>query len=107
MKQDLAEIKGEILSAIGHPNRIRILEFLKEGPRCACEIVPALNLEQSNLSRHMKILVQAGVLINWKDGQKVMYKVSDKRYFEILNKVSLILKDTYKTKMSILEYNAV
>ncbi|MHA1758172.1 MAG: ArsR/SmtB family transcription factor, partial [Promethearchaeota archaeon] len=62
MKFDLLELKAELLSAIGHPNRIRIIEFLKDGPKCACEIARSLNIEQSNLSRHMKLLTQAEVL---------------------------------------------
>jgi len=103
MKPDLADLKGELLAALGHPNRIRIVEFLKEGPKCACEIGPALNLEQSNLSRHAKVLLQAGVVYSWKDGQKVMYQVTDRNYFDILNKVSTILKNRVKSRIAILE----
>ena len=102
MKQDLSEIKSEILTAMGHPNRIRILEFLKDGEKCACEIVPALKIEQSNLSRHMKILVQAGILDNWKEGQKVMYKIADKRFIKILDDISTILKNKIKSRMDVL-----
>jgi len=101
MKQDLTRLKGEILGALGHPNRIRIIEFLKDGEKCACEIAPALKIEQSNLSRHMKVLVQAGILNNWKEGQKVMYEVSDYRYFEILDTISEISKKQIKERLTI------
>jgi len=103
MKSDLAELKGEVLTAIGHPNRIRIVEFLKGSPKCACEIAPVLHLEQSNLSRHMKLLIQTGIVHNWKDGKKVMYEIPDKNVFEILDKVSLILKNMVKNRMEVLE----
>ena len=53
--------------AIAHPNRIRILELLRKDVRCNCELAPALEMEQSNLSRHLKILVQAGVIVSWKE----------------------------------------
>lgn len=75
---------AEILSAIAHPNRIRILECLKDEAQCNCELAPALRLEQSNLSRHLKILVQAGVLISWKEGLRVNFRVSDQRVYRIL-----------------------
>jgi DNA-binding transcriptional ArsR family regulator len=80
-----AKYTAEVLSAIAHPNRIRILELLESNTRCNCEIGPALELEQSNLSRHLKILVQAGILISWKEGLRVNYKVSDQRVYRILD----------------------
>ena len=85
METTAAELKSEILEALAHPNRIRIVESLREGPRCNCEIAPELGLEQSNLSRHLKILVQAGVLFSWKDGLRVNFKVADERIFRILD----------------------
>ena len=85
METTAAELKSEILEALAHPNRIRILESLRQGPRCNCEIAPELGLEQSNLSRHLKILVQAGVLFSWKDGLRVNFKVADERIFKILD----------------------
>jgi DNA-binding transcriptional ArsR family regulator len=85
METTAAELKSEILEALAHPNRIRILESLRQGPRCNCEIAPELDLEQSNLSRHLKILLQAGLLLSWKDGLRVNFKVADERIFKILD----------------------
>ena len=85
METTAADLKSEILEALAHPNRIRIVEFLRQGPRCNCEIAPELDLEQSNLSRHLKALVQAGVLSSWKDGLRVNFKVADERIFKILD----------------------
>ena len=84
MLKDSAELAAEVLAALGHPNRIRILEFLRAGGRCNCEMAPALGLEQSNLSRHLKILVQAGILASWKDGLRVNFKVAYTRVYRIL-----------------------
>jgi len=85
MKKKQEELKANILSALAHPNRIRILELLKGGIKCNCEIAPALELEQSNLSRHMKILVQEGIVVSWKDGLRVNYKIADKKIFDMLS----------------------
>ncbi len=56
MKQKIYELKADLLNALGHANRLRILEFLKDGEKCNCDIYPTLNLEQSYLSCHMRIL---------------------------------------------------
>jgi len=85
MRDNQAIYAAEVLSAIAHPNRIRILECLKESAHCNYELAPALQLEQSNLSRHMKILVQAGILISWKKGLRVNFRVADRRVYRILD----------------------
>ncbi len=80
-----ADLKAEILAALAHPNRIRIVECLRKDVLCNCELAPALELEQSNLSRHLKILVQAGILRSWKEGLRVNFEVTDERIFKILD----------------------
>jgi DNA-binding transcriptional ArsR family regulator len=87
-----ADLKSEILAALAHPNRIRIVELLRKDVLCNCELAPALELEQSNLSRHLKILVNAGVLTSWKDGLRVNFKVTDDRIFKILDVAAAIAK---------------
>jgi ArsR family transcriptional regulator len=103
MHRGQAERKAGILAALAHPNRIRILEFLQKETKCNCEIAPALGLEQSNLSRHLKILVQAGVLISWKDGLRVNFKVADDRVFRILELAAAAARQSVVKKDEVLE----
>ena len=92
METTAAELKSEILEALAHPNRIRILEMLRQGPRCNCEIAPVLGIEQSNLSRHLKILVQSGILHSWKEGLRVNFRVTDDRVFRILDIAGMVAR---------------
>jgi len=85
MNKTVLQRKANLLAAIAHPNRIRILDELRKEIKCNCELAPALELEQSNLSRHLKILTQAGVLVSWKDGLRVNYKIADERIFDLLD----------------------
>lgn len=98
-----ADLKSEILAALAHPNRIRIVEFLRKDVRCNCELAPALELEQSNLSRHLKILVQAGILLSWKEGLRVNFKVADERIFTILELATTIAKKGMEQKIGVLQ----
>ena len=98
METTAADLQSEILEALAHPNRIRILESLRQGSRCNCEIAPILNIEQSNLSRHLKILVQAGVLESWKDGLRVNFKVADIRIFKILDMATALARRDVEKK---------
>ena len=96
MEERVIELKADILKALAQPTRLRILELLREGEKCICEIVPALNGEQSNISRHISLMQKSQIVTTRKDGVKVMVKVRDPRVFDILDKVSVILKNQMK-----------
>jgi len=103
MPKTPVELKAEMLIAIAHPNRIRILESLRKEFRCNCELMTELQLEQSNLSRHLKILVNSGILISWKDGVRVNYRIADKRIFEILELAGTIARGNIERKTLVLK----
>ncbi len=92
MEEKALQLKAEVLKALAQPTRLRILEFLRDGEKCICEIVPAINGEQSNISRHISVMQKSHLITTRKDGVKVMVKVRDPRIFEILDTVSLFLK---------------
>ena len=92
MEDRVLELKAEILKALAQPTRLKILELLRNGERCICEIVPAINGEQSNISRHISLMQKSNLVTTRKDGVKVMVKVSDPRVFEILDSIALLLK---------------
>jgi ArsR family transcriptional regulator len=85
MKKTIEDLQSEILSAICHPNKIRILKALEKESLCNCELMPLLGLEQSNLSRHLKSMERSGILISWKDGLRVNYKIKDERIYDLLD----------------------
>lgn len=92
MEEMAIQLKAEVLKALAQPTRLKILEMLRHGERCICEIVPAINGEQSNISRHISTMQKSHLITARKDGVKVMVKVRDPRIFEILDKVGLFLK---------------
>jgi len=92
MEERVLELKAEILKALAQPTRLRILELLRNGEKCICEIVPAINGEQSNISRHISLMQKSHLVTTRKDGVKVMVKVRDPKIFDILDRVNSILK---------------
>lgn len=85
MKNSIENLQSNILSAICHPNKIRILKALKQESLCNCELIPLLGLEQSNLSRHLKSMEKSGILVSWKEGLRVNYRVADERIYDLLD----------------------
>jgi ArsR family transcriptional regulator len=92
MEEKVLELKAEILKALAQPTRLKILELLRNGEKCICEIIPAINGEQSNISRHISLMQKNNLVTTRKDGVRVMVKVSDPKVFEILDNISLLLK---------------
>jgi ArsR family transcriptional regulator len=102
MEERLLELKAEVLKALAQPTRLKILELLRNGERCICEIVPAINGEQSNISKHISLMQKSHLITTRKDGVKVMVNVKDPRVFEILDKVTAILKNQMKEQERLL-----
>ena len=61
------------LTTIAEPNRLAILQFLKNGERCACEIHPKLKLPQNLSSHHLKVLKDLKLLKSRREGLKIIY----------------------------------
>lgn len=82
---------AEIFKALCDENRIRILEMLQTGEKCACNILDELNVTQPTLSHHMKILCDSGIVDSRKEGKWTHYKISDSgrsKAIELLEKIT-------------------
>lgn len=97
------DFKAEILKALAHPNRLRILEALRSGEICNCEIGPKLKLEQSNLSRHLQALSEAGLVLARRDGIRIMYRVADARVFKLLDLAGEMVRKQFTERAELLE----
>lgn len=92
MEDRVLELKAEVLKALAQPTRLRILELLRNGEKCICEIVPAIRGEQSNVSRHISLMQKCRLVATRKDGVKVMVRVTDPEVFTILDRIGAFLK---------------
>jgi len=72
------EDHAKIFKAFCDEKRLRILELLRGGEKCACVLLEQLDLGQSGLSYHMKILVESGVVESRQEGKWTHYKISEK-----------------------------
>jgi ArsR family transcriptional regulator len=95
-KQLLCEKQAEIAKAIAHPSRIAIIHFLKGGEQCVCDIAEYVGSERSNISRHLSVMVKAGVLEYRKEGLKVMYKLKCVCILDFFACVTSVLKQQAK-----------
>jgi len=87
------ETIAKVFKAFSDPNRLMVLELLQSGEKCACVLQENLNIVQSTLSHHMKILCDAGVVEGRKEGKWTHYSISDagaKNAIELLKKMTFV-----------------
>lgn len=65
-----------VFKSLGHPARVTIVRQLSEGEHCVCELVEAVGLGWSTVSRHLSVLREAGVIEDEKRGLQVFYRLS-------------------------------
>jgi DNA-binding transcriptional ArsR family regulator len=95
------EFKARLFKVVSDPNRLKILEILRNGERCQCEIVPLIEQSQPTASRHLKLLEEAGLIRSWKDGTKMFYAVVDPHIFNMIdvideNMIDLVTQEITK-----------
>jgi len=68
---------SRIFKALAHPARIKLIEDLMKGECCVGEIQKCLSLSQPNVSQHLKILKESGIVTGRRDQNRICYSISD------------------------------
>ncbi|MGB9622357.1 MAG: ArsR/SmtB family transcription factor [Candidatus Bathyarchaeia archaeon] len=82
------EFKAGIFKVLGDVNRIKIIEFLRDGEKCQCEIIPLLNQSQPTVSRHLSLLEDAGLIDSKRERNRTIYRIVDERVFNIIDSLN-------------------
>ena len=81
----LTRFRAKIFNALSDPARLEIIEFLRDGEKCVCEITPHLKLAQPVVSRHLKILKNAGLVTRRKKGTWHMYSIAHPEILDVID----------------------
>jgi DNA-binding transcriptional ArsR family regulator len=87
LPDDLAELVARRLRVIAEPMRIRILDRLRDGELTGADLQRALGASQQNVSRHLTLLHEAGIVGRRRDGHHVYYRIEDDSVFAICDEV--------------------
>jgi ArsR family transcriptional regulator len=75
---------AQILKALAHPHRIRIVQALEKREHCVHELERRLQIKQSNLSQHLRILRDQGILDCQRRGMIVCYRIHNRRVLDVI-----------------------
>jgi len=95
-RSELNRLHAELCMAVADPIRIAILYALSDGPRFVNEIHEALELPQSTVSRHLRILRTAGLVSDQRQGRLVQYQLADHRVIDAIELLRQVMADRIK-----------
>ena len=96
------EALAEYLKVFSEPNRLAVLEALQDGPLNVSAVVDKTGLSQALVSKHLKLLTIAGVVLRRPEGSLVFYDVSDGRVFSLLDRADALLLATRRQQIDAL-----
>ena len=89
-KQDIYVQLARVAKALGHANRLELLEFVAQGPRGVDELATMTHLSVANTSKHLQELRQAGLVRARKEGVRVFYEVAGPDVVDLLGALSTV-----------------
>ncbi|MHB1296141.1 MAG: ArsR/SmtB family transcription factor [Anaerolineae bacterium] len=91
---DPYKLQSDMLKALAHPARLRILDILARQEACVCHLTAALELRQPYISQQLMSLREAGLVIDRKDGLMVYYRLADPGVADALAATRELLRAT-------------
>jgi DNA-binding transcriptional ArsR family regulator len=85
--QAVVEQVANYFRVLGEPMRLKLLNVLRDGERCVQDLVDETQTSQANVSKHLKVMLQAGILAKRNQGTQAFYRVTDDLIFELCNLV--------------------
>ncbi|MDY5028807.1 ArsR/SmtB family transcription factor [Hallerella succinigenes] len=92
-KEQIYMSTAKMLKAISDPKRLRIVDMLSCGELCACEILEEFHITQPTLSHDMRVLVEAGLVIDRREGKNIYYKLDKEALDRMLQTLGRVFED--------------
>ncbi len=101
-EEELYRLQAEFCKGLAHPKRIHILRVLKDGERTVNDLARLTGLPQANVSQHLALLRQFGLLTTRRAGTSIYYSISDRRIVEACDLVRSCIGDRLKRSQMVL-----
>ena len=88
------EANAKVFKALGDSNRLKIIDILSCGEKCACELLENFDFTQPTLSHHVKVLIECGLVLSRKEGTWNYYKLHITNANRLILNLKNIMTDT-------------
>ena len=93
LRDEYYELHASVCKGLADPKRLLILDALREGERSVNEICELADLPQSNVSQHLAVLREKGLVVARRDGQRVYYAVASGKINQALDLLLEVMRD--------------
>lgn len=94
------ELHADLLKALAHPKRLEILHLLRDQELSVGEIQEMLDLPQANLSQHLMVMRDGGVLETKREGKQIYYRLAHKNFVRASDLIRQILAEKHKDDLN-------
>jgi ArsR family transcriptional regulator len=91
--KNMEKFRAKVFNALADPMRLKILDCLRNGERCVCEIIPYVGIPQPLVSRHLAILKRCGLVRDRRDKNRRFYSVTNPAIFKVIDAVDADFMD--------------
>jgi len=102
-QKKMYKLMAQVIAAAGHEIRLAILDYLKDGEKCVCDIAEHVEANRSNVSRHLSVMLNAGLVSQRKEGLKMMYSLRTPCILNITKCVMGVLQERLRETSELLE----
>ncbi len=96
------ELHAEVCKTLSNPLRLQIINELQDGEKTVSALTKALGIRQANLSQHLAVLRQRGVLVTRRDGPNVYYRIANPKIIKACNLIREVLLEQLQSNQSII-----
>jgi ArsR family transcriptional regulator len=98
MNEKIFEMHAEICKVFTSPKRLEIIDLLREGEKSVSDLSLSTNISQSNVSQHLAVLREKGVVATRRDGNTIFYRVSNPKILEACRLMREVLLENLSEK---------
>ncbi|MCB0272028.1 MAG: winged helix-turn-helix transcriptional regulator [Bdellovibrionales bacterium] len=97
MNQEMIQQVSARFKILSDPSRLRIVQILMDGEKNVGQIVDQMNCSQPNVSKHLQVLYQSGLVTKSKDGNQILYAILDPSVYKLCDVMcKAVLEDAQK-----------
>ncbi|MBP1750546.1 MAG: ArsR family transcriptional regulator [Deltaproteobacteria bacterium] len=103
-EMEIFELQAEVCLALGNPRRLQILNLLKDGEKSVSAMLDTMTINKANMSQHLSILKQKGLVLARREGTAVYYRLASPRISEACSVMRDVLGETLREKERIAKH---
>jgi len=100
MPREVYELHANICSVFSNPKRLEIIDILRDGEKSVSEIMKRTKISKTNLSQHLSLMRDRGIVTSRREGQNIYYSISNKKIIQAYDLMLDVLRELTRKKAS-------